>query len=630
MGIQFWHLQMHQGLSSGGELSLVHVKSIILENRIIGIGEWKDKKRDQCRQFKENLKNGDIVMVRKGLLPIALVQVSGDNLKGPIYDNQRNVVVLSYFDEYIEHKLGKYAGQALGSLTKVDNKGNPTGKFIIGWYNLIQQNMTIVEVEKILKSKFQVILQGPPGTGKTRLAKRLVRDLCLPTEISEKEIVHTIKSGIKINSISDYTTYTVVGLTSTAVSLKLQTGTLQSPSFNKIIEAFKKKKWEGGTVGGDAYESAIAKYIYNSILPPDQYKIIQFHPAYSYEDFVRGITAKSNGSSIEYKTENKILAKLAQSALENYLNSKKEPEQLSKQNWISTKLTSFIEILSKELSENGKIALTGKGFVYEIEDECLRYKGEEWATQGRINLLDLTKVIEANIGKPMNELLVSKDVSVHAWYRASYYMPILTRFFSHAGEYKSQDVPKELLKSYVLIIDEINRANLPAVLGELIYALEYRDEEVESMYELEGKGNKLILPPNLYIIGTMNTADRSVGHIDYAIRRRFAFVDVLPIPDPIKEFARPEFEKVSNLFIKNYNEYVTNREIKLIPSDFLSSDFRPEDVWIGHSYFITKKDGEEGKKELDIKMKYEVVPLLKEYIKDGILSESARVEIDKL
>ena len=82
-------------------------------------------------------------------------------------------------------------------------------------------------------------------------------------------------------------------------------------------------------------------------------------------------------------------------------------------------------------------------------------------------------------------------------------------------------------KDYILVIDEINRANLSSVLGELIYALEYRGEAVESMYEVEGS-NKIILPPNLYIIGTMNTADRSVSQIDYAIRRRFAFVDVLP------------------------------------------------------------------------------------------------------
>ncbi len=86
--------------------------------------------------------------------------------------------------------------------------------------------------------------------------------------------------------------------------------------------------------------------------------------------------------------------------------------------------------------------------------------------------------------------------------------------------------------------------------GELIYALEYRGKAVESVYEVEGERD-LILPPNLYIIGTMNTADRSVGHIDYAIRRRFAFVNILPKDlkeDQTIHFNSTDFEKVSQLF----------------------------------------------------------------------------------
>src|SRR5690606_36146574 len=160
---------------------------------------------------------------------------------------------------------------------------------------------------------------------------------------------------------------------------------------------------------------------------------------------------------------------------------------------------------------------------------------------------------------------------------------------------------KTELKNYVLIIDEINRANLSSVLGELIYALEYRGEAVESMYAV-GNDSKLILPPNLYIIGTMNTADRSVGHIDYAIRRRFAFVDVLP--KDLSEEVNISFD--TELFYSVENLFDTN----------LSPEFEKKDVQLGHSYFIDKsKDGG----SMDIRLEYEIKPILLEYVKDGVL-----------
>ena len=212
----------------------------------------------------------------------------------------------------------------------------------------------------------------------------------------------------------------------------------------------------------------------DSLEDNEQFKLIQFHPSYSYEDFVRGIVAKPNeeGNGIVYTAENKILGTFAKEAL------------------------------------------------------------------------------------------------------------------------KDKDKP------YVLVVDEINRANLSAVLGELIYALEYRGEAVQSMYAIEGENN-LILPPNLYIIGTMNTADRSVGHIDYAIRRRFAFVNILP-KDLTNELG-DQFE--GTLFAKVTNLFNTN----------LSPEFKKEEVQLGHSYFITKNT------PINIRWEYEIKPILFEYVKDGIL-----------
>ena len=89
-------------------------------------------------------------------------------------------------------------------------------------------------------------------------------------------------------------------------------------------------------------------------------------------------------------------------------------------------------------------------------------------------------------------------------------------------------------KKYVLIIDEINRANVSEILGELLYGIEYRGQEITTGIS----NDDFSVPENLYIIGTMNTADRSLQALDYAVRRRFTFKKVkaeLPDPKPPKQ-----------------------------------------------------------------------------------------------
>ncbi len=174
-------------------------------------------------------------------------------------------------------------------------------------------------------------------------------------------------------------------------------------------------------------------------------------------------------------------------------------------------------------------------------------------------------------------------------------------------------------KPYVLIIDEINRANLSSVLGELIYALEYRNQTFKSMYADKEGDYKVSIPDNLYIIGTMNTADRSVGNLDYALRRRFAFYDVLPKVIKDDSFEQPLFEIASKLFVKEIKDKVD----ELVTSEHLCLEFqdRPQDIWLGHSYFFKKGDV-----DFTLRIKYEIVPILLEYIKDGILNNSDEVK----
>ena len=243
------------------------------------------------------------------------------------------------------------------------------------------------------------------------------------------------------------------------------------------------------------------------------------------------------------------------------------------------------------------------------------------------------------------DLSNNMNISGSARQHATYYVLILQAFLQFIKDKTIPEIDssKVVEKPYILIIDEINRSNLSSVLGELIYALEYRGKAVDSMYAVEDSilqnKNQIILPPNLYIIGTMNTADRSVGHIDYAIRRRFAFVNVLPkeLADDEKNiFNKDIFKIVSGLFIKNYDEYIDDENVELIPADTLFSDFKPQDVWLGHSYFIQKKDKNDKGEDILIpekfstRIQYEIIPILEEYIKDGILKESAREVIKTL
>ena len=165
---------------------------------------------------------------------------------------------------------------------------------------------------------------------------------------------------------------------------------------------------------------------------------------------------------------------------------------------------------------------------------------------------------------------------------------------------------------FFLIIDEINRANLATVFGELIYGLEYRSEMVATPYTVEGS-NKIELPDNVYIIGTMNTADKSIGGIDYAIRRRFLFFEQLPDERVIQNYKTDKGNSQIDINTKACNLFKNVK--KIFQDDYLSPEYRKEDVQIGHTYFLV--DSEE---MLKMKFEYQIIPILKEYFKDGIIS----------
>ena len=155
----------------------------------------------------------------------------------------------------------------------------------------------------------------------------------------------------------------------------------------------------------------------------------------------------------------------------------------------------------------------------------------------------------------------------------------------------------------LLIIDEINRANLSNVLGPVFYLFEYQS----GMRNVEisvGDMKLTKLPDNLHVIATMNTADRSLAVVDFALRRRFAWYTLRPheiTPESGKKFMDGCYNKFADIFF----QYATDDELNLQP---------------GQSYFIvTEQTQEKEEEEMKERMIYELMPLIKEYLAEGYL-----------
>ena len=258
---------------------------------------------------------------------------------------------------------------------------------------------------------------------------------------------------------------------------------------------------------------------------------------------------------------------------------------------------------------------------YEFEDKFPNYKRVR-----RVNWL------VKNINENIVEMNDGKTMTLGTVYRLN--SITLDNVKSILEKYDTSSKMEENDKAYVMVIDELNRGNVSKVFGELITLLEADKRKgrinAESVV-LPYSKKAFHIPNNVYLIATMNTADRSLGSLDYAIRRRFAFIAEKPFGLDVEGFDEELFEKVSSLFVKNFDEYKESGwdlTMKLEPADTLSEEYKPEDVWIGHSYFLMQD--EEGEDNTSNRLLYEIIPLLEEYVRDGVLTAEAQDVIDGL
>ena len=264
-----------------------------------------------------------------------------------------------------------------------------------------------------------------------------------------------------------------------------------------------------------------------------QVEFVQFHPSYDYSDFVEGLRPKINDDgSMGFELKDGIFKNFVSRARRNYENSQKTKEIVEKETSVQESMKNFFDNI--ELGVDEFKTLTGNSFyVSSIDDNFIHITipGNDVINKLVLSVGEIKKMLES--GLTFNRVkditnFFNKQFASQAY---SYEFVILKAIQSNKIRTRPSSVETEPLKKYIFIIDEINRGEISKIFGELFYSIDpgYRGKsgEIATQYSNLQLGNeKFYIPENLYIIGTMNDIDRSVDSFDFAMRRRFRFIEI--------------------------------------------------------------------------------------------------------
>jgi 5-methylcytosine-specific restriction protein B len=334
-------------------------------------------------------------------------------------------------------------------------------------------------------------------------------------------------------------------------------------TFNSIDKAVE-------IISGIKHNHDESKIIFDKLKKEGQIEFVTFHQNYSYEDFMIGIRPDIEFDQLRFKPYKGIFYEIAKKAKDNYIASSNE----------QPKERSFLEVFSEiiqpltDKGESVKIKMSS-GIYYtitDVSDYSIHFSKPNGNSQHTLSIQTLEEIVDG--------------LRMFTSGLGPYYNPLADILREKKKE--TTNINTEPKKNFCLIIDEINRANISKVFGELITLLE-EDKRIDAKNEL-----RITLPngerefgvsPNLFLIGTMNTADKSIALIDIALRRRFEFIGYFP------DYSK--LEESDGELLKSINKEIYARK-------------KSADYLIGHAYFMS---GIETSKVL----KNKVIPLLMEY-----------------
>ena len=354
-----------------------------------------------------------------------------------------------------------------------------------------------------------------------------------------------------------------------------------------------------------------------------QVEFVQFHPSYDYSDFVEGLRPKVNDDgTMGFELQDGIFKKFVARARKNYEDSQKSRETVEKEVTVQESMTEFFSGVAfgvdifKTINGN-EFTITG------VDDGHIHISIPGNASVNRLTLSldEVRKMLES--GQKFEKI---KDITsffgkTFATQGYSYDFAIYKAIKAKKSTVSKAKAKQEELKKYIFIIDEINRGEISKIFGELFFAIDpgYRGKagEISTQYSNlhSDPDEKFYIPENVYIIGTMNDIDRSVDSFDFAMRRRFRFVELR---------ADEHLEAINESIEDEGRRLEAIRRMAALNKEIASVEDLNENYQIGAAYFAKLKTLDFDRLWTDY-----LQPLLQEYIQgmydeDGIMNRFAR------